>query len=79
MHAQRSSPAEKVDAAVMALLLDARFNLWAITEVEREIGGGVAARDSITRLQAAGLVLVVEGAFVKPSQAALYLDRLELP
>jgi hypothetical protein len=79
MHAQRSSSPEQVDAAVMALLLDARFDLWAVSEVEREIGSAAAAHDSVTRLQASGLVHVIEETFVRPTRAALYMDRLELP
>jgi hypothetical protein len=63
----------------MALLLDARFDLWAVSEVEREIGSAVATADSVNRLQAVGLVHVIEESFVKPTRAALYLDRLELP
>ena len=77
MHAQRSSSPEQVDAAVMALLLDARFDLWAVSEVEREIGSAVAVADSLTRLQAVGLVHKIEEMFVKATRAALYFNRLE--
>jgi hypothetical protein len=79
MHAQRSRSPEQLDAAVMALLLDSRFDLWSVPEVEREIGSAVAARDSLTRLKGVGLVHMIEDSFVKASRAALYLDRLELP
>jgi hypothetical protein len=77
MHAQRSSSPQGVDAAVMALLLDARFDLWAVSEVVREIGSAVAVNDSLTRLQAVGLVHLIEETFVKASRAALYFERLE--
>jgi hypothetical protein len=77
MHAQRSSSPEQVDAAVMGLLLDARFDLWAVSEVESEIGSAVAVADSLMRLQAVGLVHLIEETFVKASRAALYFNRLE--
>ena len=74
------SPAEQdrdMDAAVMGLLLDERFHVWAIAEVERQIGDAVAVRDSIGRLRGAGLVheLTALG-FVMPSRAALAADEL---
>jgi hypothetical protein len=53
------SPVEQdqaMDAAVMGLLLDPRFHLWKISEVQREIGDEVAVRDSLNRLRGAGLV-----------------------
>jgi len=32
MHAQSSSP-EQVDAAIMGMLLDTRFDVWAVAEI----------------------------------------------
>ena len=37
----------------------------------------VVVADSLNRLQAVGLIHRVEGAFVKATRAALYLNRLE--
>lgn len=74
------SPVEQdqaMDAAVMGLLLDPRFHLWAVVEVERQIGDAVAARDSLNRLRAAGLVHEIHlGEFVMPTRAALAADEL---
>jgi len=67
-----------MDGAVMALLLDDRFDIWAVVEVERAVGDRVAVADSLRRLQGAGLVNRLERGFVKPSRAALYGARLEL-
>ena len=67
-----------MDAAVMTLLLDDRFDVWAISEVERAIGNRVAVNDSLSRLQAGGLVNRLERGFVKPSRAALYCSRLDI-
>ncbi len=78
MHAQRSSR-EQVDAAIMGLLLDERFHLWAVSEVEREIGDAMAVADSLARLLSVGLVHRVEDGFVRPRRAAIHCNRLELP
>jgi len=67
-----------LDSAVMTLLLDDRFDVWAVVEVERAIGDPVAVADSLSRLQSGGLVNRLEKGFVKPSRAALYYSRLEL-
>jgi hypothetical protein len=67
------SPVEwgnEIDGAVMALLLDERYDLWAISEVEREIGDPVAARDSLARLRGAGLIHRLEDRFVQATRAA---------
>ena len=74
------SPAEQdrdMDAAVMGLLLDPRFHIWKISEVQKEIGDEVAVRDSLNRLRGAGLVheLFYLG-FVMPTRAALAADEL---
>ncbi len=58
-------------AAVMGLLLEERFDLWAVAEVEREIGNAVAVRDSLRSLHGAGLIHEIDmGGFVMPSRAA---------
>lgn len=61
----------------MGLLLDPRFHIWAITEVQREIGDEVAVRDSLSRLRGAGLIheLFYMG-FVWPTRAARVADEL---
>ncbi len=74
------SPVEEeraMDAAVMGLLLDPRFHIWAISEVQREIGDEVAVRDSLNRLRGAGLVHELHYlGFVWPTRAALAADEL---
>jgi len=74
------SPVEQdrdMDAAVMGLLLDERFHVWAVVEVEREIGDPVAVRDSLNRLRGAGLVHEIHmREFVMPTRAALAADEL---
>lgn len=74
------SPIEEeraMDAAVMGLLLDERFHVWAVVEVERQIGDAIAARDSLSRLRCAGLVHEIHmGEFVMPTRAALAADEL---
>jgi len=78
MHAQRSS--EQVEAAVLGLLLDERYDLWSVAEVEREVGDKVAVADAIRRLRGAGLVyLMHDDFFVKPTHSAVYFNRLNLP
>ena len=67
------SPVEQdnpVDGAVLALLLDERFDVWATVEVEREIGDPVATKDSLARLRGAGLVYELSHGFVMASRAA---------
>jgi hypothetical protein len=74
------SPAEQgrdMGAAVMGLLLDPRFHIWRISEVEKEIGDPVAVRDSLNRLRGAGLVHELHYLeFVMPTRAALAADEL---
>lgn len=78
MHAQRSYPPDQVDAAILGLLLDESIDLWAVAEVEREIGSKVAVADSLLRLRGAGLIYHLHGdLFVKPSRAAIYFNRLD--
>jgi hypothetical protein len=67
-----------MDSAVMTLLLDDRFDIWAVAEVERAIGDPVAVADSLRRLRANSLIHQIAPDFVKPSRAALYCNRLEL-
>ncbi|HEV7563141.1 MAG TPA: hypothetical protein VGO24_06525 [Solirubrobacterales bacterium] len=63
----------------MELLLDDSVALWAIDEIRREIGDPIAVTDSLARLRGVGLIHVFDLGFVKPSRAARYFDRLELP
>jgi hypothetical protein len=73
------SPAEQdneIDAAVLALLLDERFDVWATVEVEREIGDAVATKDSLARLRGAGLIYELSHGFVMASRAARVADEL---
>jgi len=67
-----------MDSAVLTLLLDDRFDVWAVAEIERAIGDALAVADSLRRLQGGGLVNRLANDFVKPSRAALYCSRLEL-
>lgn len=76
MHAQRSYSPEQIDAAIMGLLLDERFDLWAVAEVEREIGDSVATRDSLARLRGAGLIHEIDADFVAATRAARVADQL---
>jgi hypothetical protein len=77
MQEQRSSSPEEIDGAIMGLLLDDRFDLWAIAEIEREIGDPVATGDSLRRLRGAGLVHEIgSGGFVTASRAARVADDL---
>lgn len=66
----------EIDAAVLALLLDERFDVWATVEVEREIGDAVATKDSLARLRGAGLIYELSHGFVMASRAARAADRL---
>lgn len=59
-----------IDEAVMGLLLGEYDGLWAVEEVEREIGDSVQARDSLDRLVGGGLVHKVDERFVSASRAA---------
>lgn len=77
MHAQRSYSPDQVDAAIMGLLLDDRFGLWAVSEVEREIGSATMVADSLRRLRGVGLVHMVEEEFVKPTRAARHFAQLD--
>jgi hypothetical protein len=70
MHVQPSYSPEQIDAAIMGLLLDERFHLWAIVEVEREIGDRVETRDSLSRLRGAGLIYELDLGFVFATRAA---------
>jgi hypothetical protein len=77
MHAQRSSSPEAVDSAIVGLLLDSRFDLWSIAEIEREIGNPVIVRDSLNRLRGAGLIHEIDMAFVAATRAARLAAELE--
>jgi hypothetical protein len=74
------SPAEQdtqVDDAVMGLLLSTP-GLWAVVEVEREIGDRAAAADSLVRLVGGGLAHRLDGGFVFASRAARLARELPL-
>jgi hypothetical protein len=66
----------EIDAAVLGLLLDERFDVWAVVEVEREIGDAVATKDSLARLRGAGLIYELAHGFVVASRAARIADEL---
>lgn len=64
------------DDAVLGLLLYEDHGLWAVAEVEREIGDQVVVADSLARLYGAGLVHRVAGDFVCATRAALRSSAL---
>ena len=66
----------EVDDAVMGLLLSVP-GLWAVAEVEREIGDRAATADSLARLVGGGLVHRLDG-FVFASRAARLARELPL-
>jgi hypothetical protein len=77
MQEQRISSPEAIDGAIMGLLLDDRFDLWAVVEIEREIGDEIAVGDSLRRLRGAGLVHEIGfGGFVTATRAARVADDL---
>lgn len=67
-----------MDAVVMTLLLDERYDVWALIEIERAVGNAVAVADSLRRLQGFGLVHRLDRGFVMASRTARYCSRLEL-
>ena len=72
------SPAEdeeRIDTAVLALLLGDHGRPWSNDEVALEIGDPIAATDSLARLYGAGLVHRL-GGFVFASRSALRSVRL---
>jgi hypothetical protein len=75
---QRSYSHEQIDSAIMGLLLDARFDLWAVVEIEREIGDPVAVKDSLARLRGGGLVYEIASDFVTATRAARLAEELRL-
>jgi hypothetical protein len=76
MQRQRNWSPEQVDAAVMGMLLDDRFDIWAVAEIEREIGDSIATRDSLRRLRGTGLVHELANGFVMASRAARAAEDL---
>jgi hypothetical protein len=67
-----------IDEAVMGLLLGDPPGLWAVEEIEREIGNHVHAKDSLSRLSRVGLIHRLDGldGFVLASRAAIHFDSL---
>ncbi len=61
----------EIDYAVMGLLLHHHHGLWAVEEVEREIGDRIEAQDSLARLHGVGLIHRLEG-FVFATRAAAH-------
>jgi len=62
------------DQALLALIVDDDQSFWAVSELEREFGDGLA--DSLARLYGAGLIHRVEGGFVMATRAAIKASRL---
>lgn len=67
-----------MDSAVLTLLLDDRFDVWALAEIERAIGDPVAAADSLRRLQGGGLVHRFTNDFFMATRPAVYCSQLDL-
>lgn len=63
------------DARVLEFLLDDHPGLWSIDEVQRMLGDPVAARDTLDRLTAVGLVHRC-GAYAFASRAAAHSHAL---
>jgi hypothetical protein len=77
MPSQRNWSPEQIDAAIMGLLLDDCFDLWAVSEVEREIGNALDVRDGIRRLRGAGLIHELDMGFVTPTRAARRASEMD--
>lgn len=76
MRTQPNSDPERVDAAILCLLIDPEAQRpWSVDEVAREIGDEVAVADGLARLAGAGLLHRISS-FVWASRAALQADRL---
>jgi hypothetical protein len=69
MHVQPSYSPEQIDAAVLDLLTDGP-ELWAVSEVEREMADPVATKDSLDRLVGGGLVHRLDCGFVQATRPA---------
>jgi hypothetical protein len=61
---------ERIDTAVLALLLDDHGRPWSDDEVAREVGDPMATTDSLARLHGAGLIHRL-GGFVFATRTAL--------
>lgn len=66
---------ERIDTAVLALLLADHARPWSEEEVTREVGDPTTATDSLARLYGAGLVHRL-GGFVFATRSALRAARL---
>lgn len=63
---------DALDQAVLGLLVsDSSPTIWALVDLQREIGDDLATLDSLARLERAGLAHVVLGRCVFASRAAL--------
>jgi len=59
----------QIEGTVLGLLLTDEAVMWSVEQMARELGDEVAARDSLARLHALGLVHRLDG-FVFASRAA---------
>jgi hypothetical protein len=78
MQDQRICPAlddDRIDQAVLGLLLEGPEGLWSDEEVAQEIGDALAATDALARLHGAGLVHRLAG-FVFAARPARVATRL---
>jgi hypothetical protein len=66
---------DRIDSAVLALLLDDHARPWSDDEVAREVGDAIAVADSLARLYGAGLVHRL-GGFAFATRTALRGARL---
>ena len=78
MHDHGTPSGVETQRAVLALVLAAHPNPLTIPGLAREIDEGDAVEVAIRDLVAVGL-LECGGVTVRPSEPALYFDRLELP
>ncbi|HEY5709059.1 MAG TPA: hypothetical protein VIS51_06660 [Solirubrobacterales bacterium] len=78
MHDHGTPSGVAVQRAVLGLVLDAHPKRLTIPSLVRQIDAGDAVETAIRDLVGVGL-LECSGIAVKPSDAALYFDSLELP
>lgn len=78
MHTQPNSDPERVDSAILGLLLDPDSQRpWSEEEIASEIGNRVETVDGLARLAGAGLCHRLNN-FAWASRAALHGDALRL-
>ena len=77
MHGKPNLDPERVDSAILGLLLDPDSQRpWSVLEVAREIGDEAATADALARLTGVGLVHRLAEGFVWASRAALHAEAL---